>query len=285
MSAESSLDAPRGVSSTVREEAVFAPYVAGVGAVLLRAARERWEPGSVCRAERLPFLALLHVRGGESLLRIQGITRRLRPGAVVALGGDSDHAFACPRTHLDIVLLNWGGDARERAHTILGGDTLGFAPRDPAAVAAAFDAVLRAAVGGGPLTSEICAAHLPVLLLTLRANQGKNLDAGASAQTFAACQAWIDAHLDEISTVAAIARGCHISHEHLCRTFRRHAGLSPGRYLLRRRLDRKAQLLATGRCSIKESALRCGYSDVAAFSRAFIRIFNVPPSSYRNQLT
>lgn len=278
---EALLDAPVKVRSTINEETVFTKDAGGDGTVLMRAVRERWEAGSVCRAERLSYWALLHVRGGESLLRSRGVVQRLRPGSVVALGADHDHAFACPRAHLDIVMLYWGGDGQRRARSELGSDTFGFAPRDPAAVASAFDAVLAVAVARKALAAEICAAHLPVLLLTLRANRSGRLDAGGSAQTFAACRAWIDEHHGEVTTVAEVAAACHVGHEYLCRLFKRHAGTTPQRYLLHLKLDDEARCLAAGTTTIKESARRCGFSEPASFARAFTRTFGVPPGSYR----
>jgi AraC family transcriptional regulator len=178
-------------------------------------------------------------------------------------------------------MFYWGGDGRQRAHNEMGSDTFGFAPRDPVAVAAAFDLVLAVAAARKPLAQEICAAYLPVLLLTLRANRSERLDAGGSAQTFAACRAWIDAHHDEVTTVAEVAAACYVGHEYLCRLFKRHAGTTPQRYLLHLKLDEEARRLAAGTSTIKESALRCGFSEPASFARAFARTFGVPPGSYR----
>ncbi len=281
MSDEALLDAPVKVRSTISAEHEFTKDSGGTGTVLMRAVRERWEAGSVCRAERLPLLALMHVRGGESLLRSRGVVQRLRHGAVVALGGDHDHSFACPRTHLDIVLLNWGGDASTRAHDGLGSDTFGFAPRNPAVVAAAFDSVLEVAVAGRPLAADICAAYLPVLLLTLRSNRSERLDAGGAAKTFALCREWIDVHHQEVTTVAEVAAACYVDHEYLCRLFRRRAGTTPQRYLLQLVLADESRLLASGQPTIKESARRCGFSDATSFARAFTRTYGVPPGSYR----
>ncbi len=67
----------------------------------------------------------------------------------------------------------------------------------------------------------------------------------------------------------------------LCRQFERHLGDSPGRYLIRRRLERARQMLAMPTLSIKEIALKNGFTDPNFLTRSFHRHFGSTPGAYR----
>lgn len=64
---------------------------------------------------------------------------------------------------------------------------------------------------------------------------------------------------------------------------RRGAGCSPKDYLLRIRLDRAKELLATTDLPVAAVARRVGYDDPAYFSRLFTRRVGVAPVHFRIQ--
>lgn len=53
---------------------------------------------------------------------------------------------------------------------------------------------------------------------------------------------------------------------------------SPAMVLRRRRLARARELLATGRCSVSEVAMQCGFADAKYFSTVFKKCYGVSPS-------
>jgi len=87
-----------------------------------------------------------------------------------------------------------------------------------------------------------------------------------------------DFSLGELSDAA------HLSHAHFCRIFRRTTGLTPLHYLTQLRLRRAQQLLLHNPdldCS--EIASRCGFPDLAGFSRSFKRELGLPPTRWRRE--
>lgn len=92
---------------------------------------------------------------------------------------------------------------------------------------------------------------------------------------------YIETHLDEDIRLEALARRACLSKYHFHRLFRRAVGEPVRQYVRRRRMERAAEELAeTGR-PILEIALDCRYASQEAFSRAFQRIYTVPPGKYR----
>jgi AraC-like DNA-binding protein len=79
----------------------------------------------------------------------------------------------------------------------------------------------------------------------------------------------------------AFARMSHRSLSTFKRDFRRHYGVSPGRWLLARRLERSATMLRSTNMSVTEVMLECGFEEASHFSRAFKEKHGCSPKTYR----
>jgi AraC-like DNA-binding protein len=77
------------------------------------------------------------------------------------------------------------------------------------------------------------------------------------------------------------AKLCHRSLSSFKREFQAQFRESPGKWLLRRRLDHSARLLRSSAMNVTEIAFESGFEDVSHFSRAFKERFTVPPMAYR----
>jgi len=93
--------------------------------------------------------------------------------------------------------------------------------------------------------------------------------------------AFIKAECGSPIGVRDVAAHCGTTVRTLLRAFDRAHADSPGNLLRQFRLERARHLLSTGRVSVKETALACGYADHAAFSRAFRSATGVSPAAYR----
>lgn len=89
--------------------------------------------------------------------------------------------------------------------------------------------------------------------------------------------AWFDAHLALPSGVAAAAAALGCSREHFTRSFRDQAGISPGAWLRRRRIERAEELLAAG-TPVAEVARRVGFASRSHFAAAFRKLRGRPPA-------
>jgi AraC family transcriptional regulator len=87
--------------------------------------------------------------------------------------------------------------------------------------------------------------------------------------------------LDENIRLSDIAHECGLSVSHFTRAFRKSFGIPPYRWLLERRIERAKALLASGDLPIVDIAIRCGFSDQTAFTRAFGRIVGDSPGRWR----
>ena len=83
--------------------------------------------------------------------------------------------------------------------------------------------------------------------------------------------------------VEEICRKFRLSPVGLFRLFRKHIGISPINYLIRRRIEFAEELLLLSTYSIKEIADRVGYPNAHYFSGEFRRVTGMSPREYRGQ--
>lgn len=77
------------------------------------------------------------------------------------------------------------------------------------------------------------------------------------------------------------ARLCRRSLSTFKRDFKKHYGMSPGKWLQEKRLARSAVLMKNSSTSITEIAFECGFENLSHFSRAFKAKFGVNPAHFR----
>ena len=74
-----------------------------------------------------------------------------------------------------------------------------------------------------------------------------------------------------------LAAACRLDAAYLCRLFRRFDHQSPYQFLMRLRMARAAELLQDANRLVKQVAHELRFSDPYHFSRAFKRVYGVPP--------
>ena len=101
------------------------------------------------------------------------------------------------------------------------------------------------------------------------------------ARPLARARAFIEANYRAPITLAAVAGHAGLSESRLSTLYKARFGLTPGRQIARLRLGEAASLLAGTALPITQVALRVGYGDQSAFSRAFQRETGETPAGYR----
>lgn len=80
--------------------------------------------------------------------------------------------------------------------------------------------------------------------------------------------------VNEVSQVAAL------SEYHFFRTFKQVFGISPHKYLIKKRLEKASNLLKQNRYTITEVAYLIGFPDIHSFSKSFKKEFGLTPSKF-----
>lgn len=96
---------------------------------------------------------------------------------------------------------------------------------------------------------------------------------------------YIQAHISEEISVEQLARLCNYSPSTFHAKFKQATGLPPHEYVLRKKIDSACILLATGRYSVREVALRLSFCSEQYFSTVFKKYMSATPGAYRKALS
>lgn len=96
-------------------------------------------------------------------------------------------------------------------------------------------------------------------------------------------KAWMDRHFCEPVTLPALAAMAHLSASHFAKLFQQQVGVTPKTYLMQRRLQQAAMLLAATDLSITDIAASVGFDYLANFTHTFNDAFHETPSAYRRK--
>lgn len=109
----------------------------------------------------------------------------------------------------------------------------------------------------------------------------KHMKNNTQLQRYKKLLKFLDQKFKEDITIPDIEQACHYSYRNINRIFEALHHETIGKYIKRQKLERAAQYLKHSEESISEIAYEIGFSDVAAFSKAFKKRFNCSPSAFR----
>ncbi|MBB6735509.1 AraC family transcriptional regulator [Cohnella zeiphila] len=104
------------------------------------------------------------------------------------------------------------------------------------------------------------------------------------AERLSRIAAYIEERLHGPVTLEEIAKQVHLHPNYLIRYFKKHFGMTPLRYLNRKRMEKARFLLRATPFSIKEIAARTGFDDANHFAKAFRRESGSSPSAFRAKM-
>ena len=93
--------------------------------------------------------------------------------------------------------------------------------------------------------------------------------------------AWIEAHLADDLSLAALARQAGMSERSFSRHYAETIGLTPARSIERLRVEAARRLLTDSQLPIKRISQRCGFGSEETMRRSFLRVLSVTPQDYR----
>jgi AraC family transcriptional regulator len=95
--------------------------------------------------------------------------------------------------------------------------------------------------------------------------------------------AYIDSHLGGDPSLAELAKECGLSSGYFARAFGASTGMSPHRWLMKRRVERAKELLLVGKLGLADIAAVCGFFDQSHLNRVFVRFEGCTPGKWRRQ--
>ena len=150
----------------------------------------------------------------------------------------------------------------------------------------ALQAELAAGCPGGRLYGEGLATAIAIHLLqhyTVRPPQMPTYHGGLPQARLRRVLEYIQAHLDQELSLAALAAIAQMSPYYFNRLFKQSTGLSPHQYVLQQRVEWAKRLLAEARLSIADIAQHVGFASQAHLTMVFRQRVGTTPRQYRHQ--
>ncbi|PTA47501.1 AraC family transcriptional regulator [Micromonospora sp. RP3T] len=231
----------------------------------------------------------LQLHGGSSW-RFAGRTLRLAPGWLVAVPpglphrsvprpqGGVRHHYAYAAVDLRVVT------ARRPELTAAWADTGVRVCVDARAVAPALRAVVREVVEEMPFGAAARAAAVELLVIEVARLLGAPAETRPRTPrhpAVARARRLLDEQYAGAWRLADLAAACAVSRTRLAQLFTDEVGQPPYAYLLERRVDRAAELLATTGQSVARIAAEVGFSSHTQLARAFRRQHGCSPTRWR----
>jgi AraC-like DNA-binding protein len=229
--------------------------------------------GRLMAPDRHDYAQLVLPLDGALLLDVEGrrgLLDPLRAGFVAPGAWHAQHADAHNRS----LILDIGADSLAAG----AGERLferPFTPLGPAARKLIEFMGLMA--GSGSVAPQVLRGWAPLLLDTLA------LDAPRPASRLAALRARIELEPGLPWSTESMARASGVSVSRLHALFREELDTTPHAWLLEQRLAKAREWLATTDASIAEIALRAGFSEQSALTRALRKASGMTPAAYRRQ--
>jgi AraC family transcriptional regulator len=147
---------------------------------------------------------------------------------------------------------------------------------------------LKAEVGNSDPSSREYAGALSLVLMheIMRLEQTTSaslmpLRGGLPAWQQRRVAEFIEEHLSEEISLAALAELADLSLYHFARAFTQSFGVPPHRYHMARRMDRARGLLQAPALSVTQIGIQIGFRETSSFTRAFRRFTGLTPTEYR----
>ena len=147
---------------------------------------------------------------------------------------------------------------------------------------------LKAAVGNCDPSSRAYAEALSLVLMHELSrlehdapSPVKSVRGGLPARQQKCVVEFIEEHLAEGISLAALAELVDLSLFHFARTFTQSFGVPPHRYHMTRRMDRAKSLLQRPALSVTQVGARIGFRESSSFTRAFRKFTGLTPTEYR----
>ena len=242
---------------------------------------ERVFSNYVVQRKRFAYYAIEMVVEGSGELRLGSQDFPLAAGVVFSYGPTTPHRIAnrgpgsMRKYYVDFIGTQ--AEALLQETGLLGGQPLRVTQLHE--VLDLFEMLDREARCDSDNSDQVCAQLLRLILAKIKQRSfGGSLSLPRAYGTYERIREYIEHNYLQLRTIEEVAQHCDLTPIHLSRLFKRFSSEGAYKYLLRKKMNHAAELLLEEQLLIREVAERLGFSDAFQFSRAFKRIYGLPPT-------
>ena len=141
----------------------------------------------------------------------------------------------------------------------------------------------RALREGDPLNDPFLAGYLYQILFTVTRGNNAYVHQEYSDSRIGSIIKYINENYSQICDIEEIASHFYISKYHLCRIFNQNLGVPLITYLNTIKIRQACEMIKSGKCSLTEIAMKCGFNSSSYFCKVFKAEKGVSPTEYKKQ--
>lgn len=233
-----------------------------------------------------PFSELFYISGGKGSFFAKGDSFEIEKNHLVIINPQVDHAeFSSEDQPLEYIVL--GIDGLQFSSTTPEKDMAVIHITNTDRKICQYMEDLREEIQSHNLGRDaMCQNLLNMLLVLILRHKDIQVEITAPSNVSTQCTTvkdYIDAHFKEPLTLEMLASEAHQNKYYVAHTFKAAYGLSPIKYLMKRRVEESKFLLEDTDYSVGQIAYIIGFSSASHFSQAFRREAEMTPNEYRKK--
>ena len=241
---------------------------------------ETVQPDYEIAREDFPYFGMEIVVEGEGEVTLDGKPYPLSSGTVFVYGPGVSHHI---KTDCQNVLRKYfidfvGTDASKLLKAADLDDRVPIRIGVIHELISVMEMIIQESVHDSKVARDISQTLLRLLLLKVeKLHHSDGGDRSKAFETFHRVRHYIELNCLSVNTIEEIARQCEVTPVYLSRLFNRFSECGAYQYLLRLKMNHAAGLLLNESMLVRDVAEQLGFTDPFQFSRAFKRVYGVPP--------
>lgn len=229
---------------------------------------------------------LIYCVDGEGFIMLEGAKHRIEKDTLLIIPAGNAHIYGASKTNpWSIYWLHFLGSnaASYLRNTAVETPVIRYSIEKSPKVKLLFEDIFRVLEKGFTLEAMIYSCQVVANILGTLLFQTSNLfdSPRETASRIEESIFFMTMNLKSNFTLKALAHQADLSPTHYSYLFKRRTGYSPIDYFLRLKIQRACQYLDTTHLKVNEISQLLGFNDPYYFSRAFYKIMQQSPTSYR----
>ena len=238
---------------------------------------------SVSVGRRINEYQMVYIPAGQGTLEMDERRYLVESGSLFLLFPDIRHAYHPDPTTGWTEL--WVGFSGPQVDALLAAGII--SPAQPlfhlgyqAKLVSGFQTIFEQVKLQSPLYQfRVCAEVMRLLAETLSLER-LSAQPTRSQKIVEQAKAFIEGHISTVFDLDHLGAAVGLSLPHLNEVFKSYTGMTPYQYCIHVKINRAKEILANGRCSVKEISWQVGFDDPYYFSRLFKKKTGFSPSQW-----
>ncbi len=242
----------------------------------------RYDGGYRLARDSYDSFLIMYILKGTCFVTVGSHTMQAMAGQLILLDCYAPHAYGTD-SGFEALWIHFDGPmARSFYETIVSGKGSLLYPAHPDAIHRSLYDIYDTFRSRAPIAEDQISGTITNILTDLLSSEKTQQVSGQTQIGISEAISHINKYFYKPITLQELADIAALSPYYFSRVFARETGMTPHKYLISTRMANAKFLLKTSQMSVKEIAIRSGFSDESGFCTAFKKQEGMTPKEYRS---